>query len=306
MNLPITATCLRAQIHYKKDVCWIVAQTVSSRLAMSIYSSKPKMDQFSILRGLSEIRISPPAPETTTFVDPLTVQESDLERRCLGILTDALRALISYAHSSFHVPIAFQVKRFDRARGQTWVKVAPEEVPEGYDLKYLLQHMKFYENMPKYVELLKTADFSLRSICQYFLDLLSRAGSPRCEESQQEVATEISKVKETIAKAGGWVQEMMKVGLSDRDVVRQLTEAQTKLRDLNTAVDKYSLFHQNQSEALRQSSGWWGRPERTQAAARSVHQQMLYHLNDPEVAKYVLHVVAPRLGLFPCPSDPVW
>lgn len=263
----------------------------------------------SIWHGLREMRISSPVPETT-FVDPLTVQEADLERRCLGILTDALRALISYAHSSFHVPISFQVKRFDRARGQTWVKVTPEEVPEGYDLKYLLQHMKFYENMPKYVELLKTADFSLRSVCQYFLDLLSRAGSPRCEEGQQEVATEISKVKDTIAKAGSWVQEMMKVGLSDRDVVRQLTEAQTKLRDLNTAVEKYSLFHQNQSEALRQSSGWWGRPDRTHAAARSVHQQMFYHLNDPEVAKYVLHVVAPRLGLFPSPSEathnPVW
>lgn len=263
---------------------------------MSIYNIKPKMDQVGIWSSFRELRISSPVPEAT-FVDPLTVQEADLERRCLGILTDALRALISYAHSSFHVPISFQVKRFDRARGQTWVKVAPEEVPEGFDLKYLLQHMKFYENMPKYVELLKTADFSLRSICQHFLDLLSRAGSPRCEEGQQDAATEISRVKETIAKAGGWVQEMMKVGLSDRDVVRQLTEAQTKLRDLSTAVEKYSLFHQNQSEAIRQSSGWW--PERTQAAARSVHQQMLFHLDDPEVAKYVLHVVAPRLGLVP-------
>ena len=253
------------------------------------------MDHMSIWQGLRDMRISSPAPETMTFVDPLTVQEADLERRCLGILTDALRALIAYAHSSFHVPISFQVKRFDRARGQTWVKVAPEEVPEGFDLKYLLQHMKFYENMPKYVELLKTADFSLRSVCQYFLDLLSRAGSPRCEEG--DTAGEISKVKETIAKAGTWVQEMMKVGLSDRDVVRQLTEAQTKLRDLNTAVEKYTLFHQNQSEALRQSSGWW--PARTQEAARSVHQQMFYHLDDPEVAKYILHVVAPRLGLVP-------
>jgi hypothetical protein len=258
----------------------------------------------SLWQGFGELRISSLAPaEPATFVDPLTVQEADLERRCLGILTDALRALISYAHSSFHVPISFQVKRFDRARGQTWVKVSPEEVPEGFDLKYLLQHMKFYENMPKYVELLKTADFSLRSICQYFLDLLSRAGSPRCEEGQQQdAATEISKVKETISKAGGWVQEMMKVGLSDRDVVRQLTEAQAKFRDLSSALEKYSLFHQNQSEALRQSSGWW--PERTQAAARSVHQQMFYHLDDPEVAKYLLHVVAPRLGLVPAPLVP--
>ena len=256
------------------------------------------MDQ--IWSSFRDLHISSPATQApeTTFVDPLTVQEADLERRCLGILTDALRALISYAHSSFHVPISFQVKRFDRARGQTWVKVSPEEVPEGFDLKYLLQHMKFYENMPKYVELLKTADFSLRSICQHFLDLLSRAGSPRSEEGQDQ-ATDIPKVKETIVKAGGWVQEMMKVGLSDRDVVRQLTEAQAKLRDLNTAVEKYSLFHQNQSEALRQSSGWW--PERTHAAARSVHQQMFYHLDDPEVAKYILHVVAPRLGLVPVP-----
>lgn len=262
---------------------------------MSVYNPRPKMDPVAIWPGLQELRISSPAPEAT-FVDPLTVQEADLERRCLGILTDALRALISYAHSSFHVPISFQVKRFDRARGQTWVKVAPEEVPEGYDLKYLLQHMKFYENMPKYVELLKTADFTLRSTCQYFLDLLSRAGSPRSEDGQDS-ASEISRVKETIAKAGGWVHEMMKVGLSDRDVVRQLTEAQTKFRELSKAVEKYSLFHQYQSEAIRQSSGWW--PERTQAAARSVHQQMLYHLDDPEVAKYVLHVVAPRLGLVP-------
>lgn len=272
---------------------------------MSIYSSKPRLEEM-LWRGLRISQSpSPPCAEPgPTFVDPLTVQEADLERRCLGILTDALRALISYAHSSFHVPIHFQVKRFDRARGQTWVKVAPEEVPEGYDLKYLLQHMKFYENMPKYVELLKTADFSLRSLCQYFLDLLSRAGSPRSEEGtgQTDAASEISKVKETIAKASGWVQEIRKVGLSDRDVVRQLAEAQTKLRDLSTAVDKYSLFHQNQSEALRQSSGWW--PERTHAAARSVHQQMLYHLDDPEVAKYVLHVVAPRLGLVPAPLVP--
>ena len=274
---------------------------------MNIYSTKPKVEEpLSLWHGFRELRITSPAPpadqQGATFVDPLTVQEADLERRCLGILTDALRALISYAHSSFHVPISFQVKRFDRARGQTWVKVAPEEVPEGFDLKYLLQHMKFYENMPKYVELLKTADFSLRSLCQYFLDLLSRAGSPRCEEGQTDAVTEISKVKETIGNASGWVQEVRRVGLSDRDVVRQLTEAQTKLRDLSTAVEKYSLFHQNQSEALRQSSGWW--PERTQAAARSVHQQMFYHLDDPEVAKYVLHVVAPRLGLVPAPLVP--
>ena len=61
-----------------------------------------------------------------------------------GTLMDVLRAVISYAHSSYRVSISFQVKRFDKVHGQVWVKVNPDEVPAGYNLKYILQHITFY------------------------------------------------------------------------------------------------------------------------------------------------------------------
>ncbi len=225
------------------------------------------------------------------------MQETDLERRCLSTLTAALRAVISYAHSSYHVSIYFQVKRFDKAHGQVWVKVNPDEVPEGYDLKYLLQHIKFYENMPRYAELLCTDDFRLRSTCQYFLDLQTRAGSHKAEDLSSPSGFNGSRVRETVSKAAKWVQEMLDVGLADRDVTRQLTDARTQLRQLSYAVQKFSAFQQNQTEALKLTSTWY--PEKQQMAARSVHQQMQSLLDDPEVAQYVLHVVGPRLGILP-------
>lgn len=266
----------------------------------------------SIFQRIASLRLSPPpSPDSvdaqsaatqfsSSTADPLTVQESDLERRCLSTLTDALRAVISYAHSSYRVAISFQVKRFDRAHGQVWVKVSPDEVPEGYDLKYLLQHIKFYENMPRYAELLSTDDYKLRSTCQFFLDLQSRSASPTNFEERPACGAfsgELGRVKETILRTTRWLEEMISVGLSDRDVVRQLSLAQQKLREINLAMDKFSLFHQNQSEALRASSTWF--PERQQQAARSIHQQMSSVLDDPEVVRYLLHVVGPRLGLVP-------
>ena len=230
--------------------------------------------------------------------DPLTVEETDLERRCLGTLTDALRAVICYAHSSYKIPIAFQVKRFDRAHGQVWVKVSPEEVPEGFDLKYLLQHIKFYENIPRYAEMLGMDDYKLRGICQYFLDLQSKAVSPKSEDPMGE----IGRVRETISRASKWVHDMMNVGITDRDVVQQLKEAQGKLRDCSAAVDKFSTFQQNQTELVRLSGGWY--PEKQQRAARSIHQQMQHLMDDPDVVKYILHVVGPRLGLTPFQFTP--
>ena len=266
--------------------------------------------QLSIFQRITALRLSPPpSPDATdapsgaapvpSTADPLTVQESDLERRCLGTLTDALRAVISYAHSSYRVAISFQVKRFDRAHGQVWVKVCPDEVPEGFDLKYLLQHVKFYENMPRYAELLCTDDYKLRSTCQFFLDLQSRAASPTNTDDSGcgAASSDLGRAKETILRTTRWVEEMISVGLSDRDVVRQLSLAQRKLRDINLAMDKFSSFHQNQSEALRASSTWF--PDRQKQAARSIHQQMSSVLDDPEVVKYILHVVGPRLGLVP-------
>lgn len=241
------------------------------------------------------LAIEPPQPAVRS--DPLTVQETDLERRCLSMLTTALRAIISYAHSSYHVSIHFQVKRFDKAHGQVWVKVNPDEVPEGYDLKYLLQHIKFYENMPRYAELLCTDDFKLRSTCQYFLDLQTRAGGNKLAELGSPGDLKGSRVRETVAKAAKWVQEMLDVGLADRDVTRQLTEAQRCLRELGYAVQKFSVFQQNRTEAVRLTSTWY--PEKQQLAARSVHQQMQSVLDDPEVVKYMLHVVGPRLGIVP-------
>ncbi len=258
---------------------------------------------------LSDLRLSdlhltatpPPGlaidPRPSTGSDPLTVQETDLERRCLGTLTKALRAVISYAHSSYHVSIHFQVKRFDKAHGQVWVKVNPDEVPEGYDLKYLLQHIKFYENMPRYAELLCTDDFKLRSTCQFFLDLQSRAGSHKLDDLGSSSGFTGSRVRETVAKAAKWVQEMSDVGLADRDVTRQLAEAQRQLRDLGYSVQKFSAFQLNQTEAVKLTSTWY--PEKQQLAARSVHQQMQSVLDDPEVVKYMLHVVGPRLGIVP-------
>lgn len=234
------------------------------------------------------------ANDASTSSDPLTVEETDLERRCLGTLTDALRAVICYAHSSYKIPISFKVKRFDRAHGQVWVKVSPEEVPEGYDLKYLLQHIKFYENIPRYAEMLGMDDYKLRGTCQYFLDLQSKAVSP--PKSEDSVG-EISRVRDTISRASKWVHEMMSVGITDRDVVQQLREAQVRLRDCSSAVDKFITFQQNQSELVRLSGGWF--PEKQQWAARSIHQQMQHLLDDPDVVKYMLHVVGPRLGLVP-------
>ncbi|KAL5457600.1 hypothetical protein EMCRGX_G034875 [Ephydatia muelleri] len=265
------------------------------------------MDLYSLTRRLSDLRMSPPLrtpPSSssslllleppTSPLDPLTVQEVDLERRCLGILTDALRAVISYAHSSYHVPISFQVKRFDRAHGQVWVKTNPDDAPEGFDLKYLLQHIKFYENMPRYAKLLQVEDYHLKATCQYFLDLQSRASSPRLEDP---ASSEAQRVKETVSRTCKFLQEMIGVGLPDRDVSRQLLDAQAKLRELGYAVDKYCTFQQNHSEVAKLTSAWY--PEEQQLAARHVHQQMQTLLDDPEVVKYVLHVVAPRLGLLP-------
>lgn len=254
----------------------------------------------SLWAQLAEMRLSSP-PQLSTpplqlpepHIDPLTVKESDLERRCLGTLMDALRAVISYAHSSYQVSISFQVKRFDKAHGQVWVKVNPDEVPEGYDLKYLLQHIKFYENISRYAELLCTDDFKLRGTCQYFLDLQSRVASPKTEDP----AGDISRVRETIARAAKWVQELTSVGLADRDVLRQLAEAQSKFRDLSYAVEKFSAFQQKQSESVRAARGWF--PEKQQKAARSIHAQMSQILDDPEVCTYLIHVVGPRLGLIP-------
>lgn len=225
--------------------------------------------------------------------DPLTVQEIDLERRCLGTLTDALRAVVQYAHSSFRVPISFQVKRFDRAHGQIWVKVSPDEVPEGYDLKYLLQHIKFYENIPRYARLLNSEDYKLKATCQYFLDLQSRAASSR----EEGLPGDVSRLRDTISRASRFVQEMSKVGITDRDVVRQLSDALTKLRDLSYAVDQYTRFHQKQQEVFRLTGSWY--PDKQQVAAREIHQQIITMLDDPDVVKYMLQVVGPRLGLLP-------
>lgn len=227
--------------------------------------------------------------------DPLTVQEVDLERRCLGTLTDALRAVVQYAHSSYRVPISFQVKRFDRAQGQIWVKVSPEEVPEGYDLKYLLQHIKFYENIPRYARLLNVEDYKLKATCQYFLDLQSRPTSAR----EEGLANNIGRLRETISRASKFVQEMSAVGIMDRDVVHQLAEAQGKLHGLDITVDKFCVFQQNRYEVLRMTHSWFSNPEKEQIAARQIHQQMSSILDDPDVARYIIQVVAPRLGLVP-------
>ena len=230
--------------------------------------------------------------------DPLTVKETDLQRRCLGTLTDALRAVICYAHSSYKVPISFQVKRFDHAHGQVWVKVSPEEVPEGFDLKYLLQHIKFYENIPRYAELLNMDDYKLRGTCQYFLDLQSRASSAKSEDP----VGEITRVRETISRSSKWVHDMMNVGITDRDVVQQLQDAQTRLCQLSAAVEKFSTFQHNQSEVIKMTNEWF--PEKKQRAARSVHQQIQHLLDDPEVVKYMLQVVGPRLGVVPFQFTP--
>ena len=230
--------------------------------------------------------------------DPLTVKETDLERRCLSTLTDALRTVICYAHSSYKIPISFQVKRFDRAHGQVWVKVSPDEVPEGFDLKYLLQHIKFYENISRYAELLNVDDYRLRNTCQFFLDLQSRAASPKSDDPLEDIA----RVRETISRTTKWLQEMISVGMTDRDVVQQLQDGQLKLRELNIAVDKFSAFQQNQSKLIKASNTWY--PEKQQRAARSIHQQMQHLLEDPEVVKYVLQVVGPRLGLVPFQFTP--
>jgi len=269
-------------------------------------------------QGLADLHISPPrqttssssyvkryeaaaaasSSEPATQLDPLTVEETDLERRCLGTLTDALRVIICYAHSSYKIGIFFQVKRFDRAHGQIWVKVSPEEVPEGYDLKYLLQHIKFYENIPRYAEMLGVDDYKLRSTCQYFLDLQSRAVSPKSEDP----LGEIGRVRDIISRASKWLYEMMNVGITDRDVVQQLRQAQTKLQECKAAVDKFTNFQQKQTEVLRQSGSWF--PEDQQKAARNVHQQILQRLDDPDVAKYLLHIVGPRLGITPYQFTP--
>jgi hypothetical protein len=256
---------------------------------------------------LAEMHLSSPPPGVrpleaadicSSISDPLTVEETDLERRCLGTLTDALRVVICYAHSSYKIPISFQVKRFDRAHGQIWVKVSPEEVPEGFDLKYLLQHIKFYENIPRYAEMLSMDDYKLRGICQYFLDLQSKAVTPKSEDP----LAEIGRVRETISRASKWVHDMMNVGITDRDVVQQLKGAQCKLRDCGAAVDKFSTFQQNQTELVRLSGAWF--PEKQQRAALSIHQQMQHLMDDPAVVKYMLHVVGPRLGLVPFQFTP--
>lgn len=234
-------------------------------------------------------------PPPGTFPDPLTVQEVDLERRCLGTLTDALRAVVQYAHSSYRVPISFQVKRFDRAQGQIWVKVSPDEVPEGFDLKYLLQHIKFYENIPRYARLLNVEDYKLKATCQYFLDLQSRPASAR----EEGLANNVGRLRETITRAIKFVQEMAAVGIMDRDVIQQLSDAQSKLHGLDITVDKFCTFQQNRHEVLRMTHSWFSNPEKEQIAARQVHQQMSTILDDPDVARYILQVVAPRLGLVP-------
>lgn len=274
------------------------------------------MDQFDptslqfCWQGLADLRIGPPQPssyhrqceaasaEASSPSDPLTVEETDLERRCLGTLTDALRVVICYAHSSYKIGIFFQVKRFNRAHGQIWVKVSPEEVPEGYDLKYLLQHIKFYENIPRYAEMLGIDDYKLRSTCQYFLDLQSKAISPKSEDP----VGDVGRVREIILRASKWVHEMMNVGITDRDVVQQLGQAQTKLQESSEAVDKFSTFQQNQSEILRLSGSWF--PGTQQKAVRSIYQQMQHRLEDPDVVKFMLHVVGPRLGITPFQFTP--
>lgn len=268
-----------------------------SRHSLSSVSSFP--------RSHSSATPSPKSlsPDITTVpdqstCDPLTVEEVDLVRRCLGTLTDCLRSVISYAHSSYKVPISFQVKRFDRAKGQIWVKVSPDEVPEGFDLKYLLQHIKFYENIPRYAELLNVEDYKLRGTCQYFLDFQSRAASQRSEINYGE----FTQVRETISRTIKWVQEMLSVGISDRDVIQQLKEGIVKLRELNIAVEKFFAFQQNQNDLSRMTSSWF--PEKQQRAARSIHQQMQHILHDPEVVKYMLNVVGPRLGLVPFQFTP--
>ena len=242
----------------------------------------------------------PPSPTAASepSPDPLTVEERDLERRSLGTLADALRAVISYAHSSYKVQISFQVKRFDRAHGQVWVKINPDEVPEGFDLKYLLQHIKFFENIPRYAELLGMDDYRLRSTCQYFLDLQSKAASPKSDDP----LTELLRVKETMSRAAKLVQDMINVGITDRDVIRQLAASQTRLQELKSAAEKLAIFQQNRSQLLHLSGTWY--PEKRQLAAKSIHQQMQPLLDDPEVCKYILHVVAPRLGIVPFQFTP--
>lgn len=281
-----------------------------------------EVDHMWLHRQLQLLRISPPSPPLTNSpplstsylddqagksspksplgssngsMDPLMVQEVDLERRCLGTLTDAVRSVVQYAHSSFRVPISFQVKRFDRAQGQIWVKVSPEEVPEGYDLKYLLQHIKFYENIPRYARLLNVEDYKLKATCQYFLDLQSRPVSAR----EEGLANDIGRLRETINRASKFVHEMISVGIMDRDVVHQLSEAQSKLGTLNITVDKFSMFQQNRHEMIRMSQTWCMEPEKQHHAARQIHQQMSGLLEDPDVAKYVIQVVGPRLGIAP-------
>jgi hypothetical protein len=96
-----------------------------------------------------------------------------------------------------------------------------------------------------------------------------------------------------------FVQEMSTVGIMDRDVIQSLSEAQAKLHMLDTTVDKYCLYQQNRHEMLRMSSTWYANPEKEQIAARQVHQQMSAIIDDPDVARYILQVVAPRLGLVP-------
>ena len=76
-----------------------------------------------------------------------------------------------------------------------------------------------------------------------------------------------------------------------------MVEAQSKFRDLNHAVEKFSTFQHNQSESVRAARGWF--PEKQQRAARSIHAQMSQILDDPEVCTYLIHVVGPRLGLIP-------
>ena len=275
-----------------------------------------EVDQLWLHRQLQNLRISPPSPPLTnspplSFLDepvksspkvlctstsdPLMVQEVDLERRSLGTLTDAVRSVVQYAHSSYRVPISFQVKRFDRAQGQIWVKVSPEEVPEGYDLKYLLQHIKFYENIPRYARLLNVEDYKLKATCQYFLDLQSRPVSAR----EEGLANDIGRLRETINRASKFVQEMVSVGIMDRDVVQQLAEAQTKLNHLNATVDKFCTFQQNRHEMMRMTQSWYLDPEKQQVAARQIHQQMSTLLEDPDVARYIIQVVGPRLGIAP-------
>lgn len=272
----------------------------------SLHSSPPPASSVASTPGLAFLEdpaagLHPPQQQKEQIAtgpsspDPLTVQEVDLERRCLGTLTDALRAVVQYAHSSYRVPISFQVKRFDRAQGQIWVKVSPDEVPEGFDLKYLLQHIKFYENIPRYARLLNVEDYKLKATCQYFLDLQSRPASSR----EEGLANNVGRLRETISRASKFVHEMSAVGIMDRDVVHQLTCAQSKFHGLDATVDKFCMFQQNRCEVLRMTHSWFSNPEKEQMAARQIHQQMSTILDDPDVARYVLQVVAPRLGLVP-------